>query len=152
MTVLIIATAASFISSVFATFFADRLLDERIAIVGRFIGLQRTHNPGIAFSITFPPLLQTFLIAAALVLVTIVAVRSIRGSHKPRAADYPAMSYGFILGGALGNIVDRFGDGLVTDYFQVGTFPIFNVADSCITIGVALLLLDAVVDRFRARS
>jgi signal peptidase II len=51
------------------------------------------------------------------------------------------VAFGLIVGGALENIVDRLRDGVVTDFFQVGTFPIFNVADSCITIGVVLLLV-----------
>lgn len=44
-------------------------------------------------------------------------------------------------GGALGNLVDRFKLGHVTDFFSVGTFPVFNIADASVTIGVSLLLL-----------
>jgi signal peptidase II len=53
--------------------------------------------------------------------------------------------FGLILGGALANVVDRFPDGLVTDMIQVGAFPVFNVADSCITVGLGLLLLEIVL-------
>jgi signal peptidase II len=56
------------------------------------------------------------------------------------------------LAGALANIADRLPDGVVTDYFQVGTFPIFNVADSAITIGAALLLLQVLLEEIRKRS
>lgn len=45
------------------------------------------------------------------------------------------------LGGALGNLVDRVRLGPVTDFISVGTFPVFNIADSAITVGVGLLLL-----------
>jgi signal peptidase II len=45
------------------------------------------------------------------------------------------------LGGAAGNLVDRFRMGRVTDFISVGTFPVFNVADSAITVGVVVLLL-----------
>jgi len=45
------------------------------------------------------------------------------------------------LGGALGNLLDRLYVGHVTDFISVGSFPVFNVADSCISIGVAVLLL-----------
>lgn len=45
------------------------------------------------------------------------------------------------LGGALGNLVDRVLFGPVTDFISVGTFPVFNIADSSITVGVGLLLL-----------
>lgn len=44
-------------------------------------------------------------------------------------------------GGALGNLVDRLTQGYVTDFIMLGNFPVFNVADACISIGVALLIL-----------
>jgi signal peptidase II len=43
---------------------------------------------------------------------------------------------GLILGGTIGNLIDRLYMGYVTDFIGVGTFPIFNIADSCITAGV----------------
>jgi signal peptidase II len=47
----------------------------------------------------------------------------------------------FQLGGALGNLVDRLArGGRVTDIISLGTFPVFNVADSCITVGTILLI------------
>ncbi len=115
-------------------YIADAYLDERIAVLGSFAGLQLAHNPGIAFSITLPNGLETVLILIALGLITWLAVRT----AKTRTQH---IAFGLIIGGALGNVIDRFPDGVVTDFFQVGTFPIFNVADSCITIGVLLLLL-----------
>lgn len=45
------------------------------------------------------------------------------------------------LGGAVGNLIDRLTQGYVTDFISIGTFPVFNVADSCITIGAVLLVL-----------
>lgn len=45
------------------------------------------------------------------------------------------------LGGAIGNLIDRLTLGMVTDFISVGSFPVFNIADSSITIGVVLLLL-----------
>jgi signal peptidase II len=48
---------------------------------------------------------------------------------------------GLQLGGATGNLIDRLRMGRVTDFISIGTFPVFNVADSAISIGVAVLLL-----------
>jgi signal peptidase II len=48
---------------------------------------------------------------------------------------------GMQLGGAAGNLVDRLLIGKVTDFISVGTFPVFNVADSSISVGVVVLLL-----------
>ncbi|MGB4861834.1 MAG: signal peptidase II, partial [Tepidiformaceae bacterium] len=55
---------------------------------------------------------------------------------------HPLMRLGlaFMLGGAVGNLIDRVKDGEVVDFIKVPNFPAFNVADSAITIGVALLV------------
>jgi signal peptidase II len=54
------------------------------------------------------------------------------------------LAMGMQLGGAMGNVVDRLlFNGNVTDFISVGTFPVFNVADSSISVGVAILLLGA---------
>jgi signal peptidase II len=45
------------------------------------------------------------------------------------------------LGGAVGNLIDRVTQGYVTDFVSVGNFAVFNVADSCITVGVGVLIL-----------
>lgn len=51
------------------------------------------------------------------------------------------IAFGAIVGGAIGNIVDRFHYGFVVDFIDLRWWPVFNVADSCITVGVALLVL-----------
>ena len=61
------------------------------------------------------------------------------------------VAFGAIVGGAIGNIVDRFHFGYVVDFIDLRWWPVFNVADSCITIGVALLLI-ASLQRERAAS
>ena len=50
-----------------------------------------------------------------------------------------------MLGGAIGNLVDQFTLGFVTDFVAMGRFPIYNVADSAVTIGVGLMLLDMII-------
>jgi signal peptidase II len=51
------------------------------------------------------------------------------------------LAMGLQLGGAAGNLIDRLQMGRVTDFLSIGTFPVFNVADAAISIGVAILLL-----------
>jgi signal peptidase II len=51
------------------------------------------------------------------------------------------IAFGAIVGGAVGNIVDRFHYGFVVDFIDLRWWPVFNVADSCITIGVVVLIL-----------
>lgn len=127
-----LATTAGIVGSVLT-----ELLTQRIAIVGAFAGLQKSYNPGIAFGLRLPERIQELLILAALVVVGWMAFTSARTRLSQTA-------FGLIIGGGLANIIDRVPDGLVTDVFQVGTFPVFNVADSCITIGVVLLFVEVV--------
>ena len=55
------------------------------------------------------------------------------------------------LGGAIGNLIDRLTLGYVVDFVSVGTFPVFNVADACITVGVGILLLDMFLEERREK-
>lgn len=130
---LIISTAVALALSLIGKVAADALLTERIGIIGSFVGLVRAFNPGIAFGVSFPPAIQGLLIGGALLLVLWAAL-------KEQGTPLVQAGFGLILGGALGNLLDRLHDGVVTDMFQVGTFPIFNVADSCITIGAVMLI------------
>ncbi len=55
------------------------------------------------------------------------------------------VAFGAIFGGAVGNIVDRFHYGYVVDFIDLRWWPVFNAADSCITVGVALLVISSIV-------
>jgi signal peptidase II len=56
--------------------------------------------------------------------------------------DWPLrLAMSMQLGGAIGNLIDRLTIGHVTDFISVGTFPVFNIADSSITVGCVVLLL-----------
>ena len=58
---------------------------------------------------------------------------------------------GLIMGGAFGNLIDRIRLGYVVDFVQVGWFPIFNLADSAISVGAGLLMLQFVADELAQR-
>jgi signal peptidase II len=58
----------------------------------------------------------------------------------------PWIPVSLIMGGAVGNIIDRYIYGFVVDFIKVGNFYVFNVADACITIGAALLFLYIILD------
>lgn len=133
MWILLFATFGALLVSLVSKFLAEVLLIERFPVLGEFIGLSLVRNAGVAFGIMFPSVVQGALIAGALLLVGILAYRS-------RQETLRSVSFGLIIGGALANIVDRLDDQLVTDFIQVGAFPTFNAADSCITVGVVILL------------
>lgn len=137
-----ISTVLAFTGSYAAKLLADASLDHRVAVLGEFAGLQYSRNPGIAFGVRLPAGWQEVFIVCALLFVCWLAWTSARTLVSK-------IGYGLIVGGALANVIDRVRDGFVTDFFQVGTFPIFNVADSCITIGVAFLLAESFALRRR---
>lgn len=116
------------------------LLTEPKLYLWDFIGLNLTHNEGVAFGMRIPSPWQEILIIGALSLVIIAAYFEYQNENRPFA-------YGLILGGAFGNLIDRAADGRVTDFLQVGSFPTFNIADSAICIGIGLLLFDILFDR-----
>jgi signal peptidase II len=114
----------------------DRLATGPIHLVWR-LDLALTANTGSAFSLFQGATVLIVLIA--LVLVGALLVMVWRSPTMARAAIL-----GLILGGALGNLADRFfrGDhGAVVDFVDFHGFPTFNVADSCITVGCILLAL-----------
>lgn len=97
------------------------------------------HNSGAAFG-SFQGYGWVFTI-----LAFIVAGLIIYYYPQVHAGDWwLRLAMGMQLGGAMGNVVDRlFFGGNVTDFISVGTFPVFNVADASISVGVAILLLGA---------
>jgi lipoprotein signal peptidase len=134
MSILLFVSAISFLLSLLSRIFIESSLHTRIPLLGNFVALQFTENPGIAFGITFHPVFQAALVVCALLFVCFL-------SYQHRRELLPNIAFGMILGGALANIFDRLDDGLVTDFIAVGSFPTFNVPDSLITIGVGVLLL-----------
>lgn len=134
MSLLWITTGLAFVLSYAFKLIGDAHFEDRISIIGNSVGLQLAHNDGVAFSLRLGDMIQLPLILMALGFVVYLALHSERTKMNH-------IGFGLILGGALGNVVDRIPDGLVTDFVRVGSFPVFNVADACITVGVAVLLL-----------
>ncbi|MCJ7739142.1 MAG: signal peptidase II [Anaerolineae bacterium] len=115
--------------------------------------VQFTHvtNTGAAFGL-FPGLSIVFLAVNIVVSVAIV----VYGQQIPSGLRLPRVALGMQLGGALGNLVDRLTLGSVVDFIDVQfwpfrTFPIFNVADSSIVVGVTMLFLVMVWEERRER-
>lgn len=133
--VLFLVCCGSLLFSLLIAWVVRMFLVSPIHVLGEWVMFHHTENPGIAFGIHLPSPWQEILIACALIVVMIIAVRA--------STMFSRIAYGLIMGGALANVVDRLGDGRVTDYIAIGAFPVFNVPDSCITIGVVLLLVES---------
>src|SRR6476660_5332925 len=120
----------------------------RHELLHNFIYLVHSKNPGIAFSIfagSGSPWVRYLLVAGSLIVIGILAWYLVAASGLSARV---AAGLALLLGGATGNLTDRILHGAVTDFFEVlfGSYryPAFNVADSAITSGAILILLDVV--------
>ncbi|HMH79438.1 MAG TPA: signal peptidase II [Candidatus Acidoferrum sp.] len=120
-------------------------------LIRNFIYLVHSKNPGIAFSIfadSNSHWVRYLLIAGSLVVIAIIAWYLVAADGVSSRA---AAGLALLLGGATGNLTDRVLHGAVTDFFEVlfGSYryPAFNVADSAITIGAILILLDVLFSK-----
>lgn len=129
-----LSALAAIITSFWGWHFAEALVST-ITVIPGLLSFTLHHNAGVAFGINLPDQFEMLTIHLALALVIIMAVRS----DRDRIRD---IGFGLIAGGAISNILDRAPDGVVTDFISIGTFPIFNIPDVCITIGVLLLLVE----------
>ena len=92
-------------------------------------------NDGAAFGL-FKGRAVIFVFISLVVIIAIVAYL-IKGRPLDRSVS---IGLGLILGGALGNLVDRVIIGRVVDFLDFGVWPVFNIADSCITIGAVMIV------------
>ncbi|NTU78572.1 MAG: signal peptidase II [Chloroflexales bacterium] len=106
-----------------------------LAVIGDWLSLVYSHNTGVAFGL-FQNMPQLF--TATSILITVGAVYAY-AHHMPSHNRVVQIAMGLIVGGALGNIIDRVRLGYVVDFISVGWWPVFNLADSAITVGVTLL-------------
>jgi signal peptidase II len=128
-------------------FWVSSTLDYQQAIpVLPFFSLVLVHNTGAAFSfLADAGGWQRWFFIAVGAIATVIIVRLLkRHGHEPHLA----LPLALVLGGALGNVIDRVVLGHVVDFlyfhYQGFAWPAFNVADSAITVGVALLIWDSV--------
>jgi signal peptidase II len=127
-----------------AALFADQLtkhvvasqvpLDDEVGVFGPF-SIHHVENSGIAFGL--------FASATAVVIVlTVIAVAWMIGYFARSGARHPLLpvAVGLLIGGSVSNLADRVRLGHVTDFLDLRYWPAFNLADSFIVIGVAMLL------------
>ena len=127
------------------TIVATMRLYESIPVIS-FFNLTYVHNEGAAFSFLSDAggWQRWFFAGLATIISIIIAIWLTR---LKKHEILLAMSLALILGGAIGNLIDRLAYGYVIDfldfYYKTWHFPAFNVADSAITIGVGLMLLES---------
>jgi signal peptidase II len=99
-------------------------------------------NYGVAFGLF--PYQRPYLILIGLVICAIIIYMY---ANTPSSDVLLRLSFALILGGSLGNLYDRMFFGYVIDYMDLRIFPVFNLADTAINVGIALILLDLFLKR-----
>ncbi|MGI9529882.1 MAG: signal peptidase II [Acidimicrobiia bacterium] len=124
----------------------NELADGPIVVIDDFFQLRLTFNTGASFSI----LANSGPLIAVVVFGVIGLIIFVLGDASKKLE---AVALGLVVGGAVGNLLDRLfrGDGLldgaVVDFIDFSFFATFNVADACVTIGVVLLLFATFIHR-----
>lgn len=133
---------------------------DTLTVIPKFFNIVHAENPGAAFGLladasgAWRDTILIGLSTAVLLFISTILLRPVKSGIARNWLVRTGLA--LVLGGALGNLYDRVVNGTVTDFVEVyaGThyFPAFNVADSCITIGAGLLLLDMWRGRERKRT
>lgn len=120
--------------------FFTRLLDlwESLPVIKNVFHFTLVHNTGIAFGL-FKNQGIVFVIIP-LVVVILIIFNLYYSRHHPEVDWLYVFAFALILGGALGNLTDRILYGYVIDFIDWRIWPVFNMADSAITIGTVILL------------
>ena len=118
--------------------------DQSITIIKDFFSITFAKNTGVAFS---------FLegrIPFIIIMTTIVIFFILKYLKTTTINKYESICYGLIIGGAIGNLIDRIIYGYVIDFFDFNllgySFPVFNLADTAIVIGVIILFILSLIE------
>lgn len=119
------------------------VIHQSLIVINNFLNITYVHNTGAAFSLFKDS--RIFLIAIGILAVILLITYLIK---LKRIEEFDVFIYSLLLGGILGNLIDRIIHGYVIDYINLNlfgyNFPIFNFADMCIVIGAILICIDTV--------
>jgi signal peptidase II len=115
---------------------------QSIGVIPKFFHLTLVLNTGAAFGLFKNK--NEFFIAASFIVIALIFVYAWFDKKK----DLISLSaLGLILGGAIGNLIDRVMFGYIVDFLDFRVWPVFNIADSSITIGSVLLILRLLIKK-----
>jgi signal peptidase II len=117
-----------------------------ITLIPHVLVLRQTYNTGASFGLMSGRNTLVFLVASIIIVFTLVWFFIFRKKNSV----WTFVGLGLILGGALGNnILDRLARGKVIDFFDLGWWPVFNVADIAIVVGVIIVVVVTATELWR---
>jgi len=126
-------------------------LGEQITIIENFFYLTSHRNSGAAWGILEGQMMFFYIITIIAVIIVVYYMQKYGKDSK-----LLALGFSFILGGAIGNFIDRLIRQEVVDFFDFVIFgydfPIFNIADSALTIGVIFVIIAMIIDEKKERN
>ena len=142
---LLVATLVLLADQISKWYASKVLITGSITILPGFFDFELVHNLGAAFGLfaDFLPLWRDIFLISVAVFATLFVLFLLYKTP----GRWEALGLGLVLGGALGNLIDRLRLGWVVDFIHLHwhdlSWPVFNLADSAISIGVVLMLLDS---------
>jgi signal peptidase II len=121
---------------------------DSVGVIPGWLRIVHTENPGAAFGVLAEgnPIVRNAVLIGISTVVLIFVASALWNQNNSFSAPIARLGLSFILGGAVGNLYDRVVHRAVTDFIEVyhgsWAFPAFNVADSAITVGAILILID----------
>ena len=124
-------------------YLARNYLENKIEVFS-FFSLNFVENEGIAFSL---PVARYIIIPLTILVICWLGIEIYKTYNKKHTNYYLQYSYVLIFAGATGNLIDRVIYSKVTDFLSVLSFPVFNLADSFISVGVALFIFSEIFQK-----
>ncbi len=118
-----------------------------IKALGDFFRIVHWRNTGAAFGLFQNANVVLLVVSLVVSLVVLFYYQTLKRNNV-----LAKLSLSLVLAGAIGNIIDRIKFGYVIDFIAVGRFPVFNVADSAVTIGVFLMIIYYLIEERKALS
>ena len=150
---MIILTILVILVDFFSKYMVSKLMtvNETINLIDNFFRITYVKNTGAAFSMFSNNTILVIIISVVIIGFLLFYIYKNKGNNK-----LENVSYAFILGGAIGNLIDRLVYGYVIDFldFEILSYnaPIFNLADTFIVIGVILFLINTLRSRYDGNS
>lgn len=136
---LVITITIVFIDRITKSYFSDLLsLGESLPVIRNVFHISLVHNTGIAFGLFKDQGVVFIIIPLIAIILLVFNIYYYRQNNEALSRGY-ILAFSLILAGAIGNLIDRTLYGYVIDFIDFRIWPVFNIADSAITVGAFII-------------